>query len=228
MGEGTETSKGGKFYLVMMTTYTRLPSVPPSSDIVGSPVLLVRSYKTLFNILHFHCVQIKKAAQKRKEEDVDFEEKRMVLGITAEEDEDENDKDNLTRRREMMRGRLEKEPMFSEEEEMRHRRGGDVVSRWRDKRDTSPVRVSSKTLEIIKYVSTFSPYYWHTVQWFSFQFCCLQYKEIEKDHFVLVFFLSIFTCPGQRLSLYSFLLINYLRRKKTKKVSNLHSSECCL
>lgn len=81
----------------------------------------------------------KKAAQKRKEEDADFEEKRMILGITAEEDEDENDKENLTRRREMMRNRLEKDFMF-EEDDARYRRGGDIVSRWRDKRPTSPVQ----------------------------------------------------------------------------------------
>ena len=86
--------------------------------------------------------QIKKAAQKRKEEDADFEEKRMILGITAEGDEDENDKENLIRRREMIRSRLEKDTlMFGlEEEDIRHRRGGDIVSRWRDKRDSSPVQ----------------------------------------------------------------------------------------
>lgn len=93
------------------------------------------------NDLSFQCTQIKKAAQKRKEEDADFEEKRMILGITAEGDEDENDKENLMRRREMMRSRLEKDPMFCEEEDIRNRRGGDIVSRWRDKRDSSPVRV---------------------------------------------------------------------------------------
>ena len=93
------------------------------------------------NDLNFCYVQIKKAAQKRKEEDADFEEKRMILGITAEGDEDENDKENLMRRREMIRSRLEKEPLMfgQEEEDIRHRRGGDVVSRWRDKRDSSPV-----------------------------------------------------------------------------------------
>ncbi|XP_078365828.1 uncharacterized protein LOC144650055 [Oculina patagonica] len=84
--------------------------------------------------------EIKKAAQKRKEEDADFEEKRMILGITAEGDEDENDKENLMRRREMIRSRLDKDPMFGEEEDIRNRRGGDIVSRWRDKRDSSPVR----------------------------------------------------------------------------------------
>lgn len=92
--------------------------------------------------MNFCYVQIKKAAQKRKEEDADFEEKRMILGITAEGDEDENDKENLVRRREMIRSRLEKEPVMffgQEEEDIRHRRGGDIVSRWRDKRDSSPV-----------------------------------------------------------------------------------------
>lgn len=66
----------------------------------------------------------------------------MILGITAEGDEDENDKENLMRRREMIRSRLEKEPVMfgQEEEDIRHRRGGDIVSRWRDKRDSSPVQ----------------------------------------------------------------------------------------
>lgn len=64
----------------------------------------------------------------------------MILGITAEGDEDENDKENLMRRREMMRSRLEKDPMFCEEDDIRNRRGGDIVSRWRDKRDSSPVQ----------------------------------------------------------------------------------------
>ena len=66
----------------------------------------------------------------------------MILGITAEGDEDENDKENLIRRREMIRSRLEKDTlMFGlEEEDIRHRRGGDIVSRWRDKRDSSPVQ----------------------------------------------------------------------------------------
>ena len=88
--------------------------------------------------LNLQCLQIKKAAQKRKEEDADFEEKRMILGITAEGDEDENDKENMIRRREIMRNRLEKDSMFHEEED-RNRREGDIVSRWRDKRDSSPV-----------------------------------------------------------------------------------------
>ena len=63
----------------------------------------------------------------------------MVMGITAEEDEDDNDKESLTRRREMIRSRLEKESMF-EDDDVRHHRGGDIVSRWRDKRPTSPVQ----------------------------------------------------------------------------------------
>ena len=65
----------------------------------------------------------------------------MILGITAEGDDDENDKENLMRRREMIRSRLEKDPlMFGQgEEETRHRRG-DIVSRWRDKTDASPVQ----------------------------------------------------------------------------------------
>lgn len=63
----------------------------------------------------------------------------MILGITAEEDEDENDKENLTRRREMMRTRLDKDSTI-EEDDMRHRRGGDIVSRWRDKRQSSPTQ----------------------------------------------------------------------------------------
>ena len=62
----------------------------------------------------------------------------MILGITAEGDEDENDKENMIRRREIMRNRLEKDSMFHEEED-RNRREGDIVSRWRDKRDSSPV-----------------------------------------------------------------------------------------
>lgn len=74
----------------------------------------------------------------------------MILGITAEEDEDENDKENLTRRREMMRNRLEKDFMF-EEDDARYRRGGDIVSRWRDKRPTSPVqyRVGQNTVSAL-------------------------------------------------------------------------------
>lgn len=83
--------------------------------------------------------QIKKAAQKRKEEDADFEEKRMILGITVDDNDDENDKENLARRRELMRSRLEKDLIF-DEDESRYRRGGDIVSRWRDKRPTSPVQ----------------------------------------------------------------------------------------
>lgn len=65
----------------------------------------------------------------------------MILGITAEGDDDENDKENLMRRREMIRSRLEKDPVMlgQGEEEIRHRRG-DIVSRWRDKRDASPVQ----------------------------------------------------------------------------------------
>ena len=86
-----------------------------------------------------HISQIKKAAQKRKEEDADFEEKRMVMGITVEDNEDENDKENLTRRREMMRNRLDKD-LIHDEDDPRYRRGGDIVSRWRDKRPTSPVQ----------------------------------------------------------------------------------------
>lgn len=84
--------------------------------------------------------EIKKAAQKRKEEDADFKEKRMILGITAEDDEDENDKENTMRRREMMRSRLEKEAIHCEEDDVRYRRGADIVSRWRDKRETSPLQ----------------------------------------------------------------------------------------
>lgn len=63
----------------------------------------------------------------------------MILGITAEGEEDENDKENMIRRREMMRNRLEKDSMYYEEED-RNRREGDIVSRWRDKRDSSPVQ----------------------------------------------------------------------------------------
>lgn len=87
--------------------------------------------------------EIKKAAQKRKEEDADFEEKRMVLGITAEDNEDENDKENLTRRREMLRNRVEKE-LIVDEDDARYRRGGDIVSRWRDKRPTSPMHYKDR------------------------------------------------------------------------------------
>ena len=70
----------------------------------------------------------------------------MSLGITAEEDDDENDKENMTRRREMMRTRMDKELMI-EEDDLRHRRGGDIVSQWRDKKQTSPTeyRVSAIT-----------------------------------------------------------------------------------
>ena len=70
----------------------------------------------------------------------------MVLGITADENDDENDKENLIRRREMMRAtRLEKESVF-DEGDMRHRSrgGGDIVTRWRDKKQPSPDRVSKK------------------------------------------------------------------------------------
>lgn len=84
--------------------------------------------------------EIKKAAQKRKEEDADFKEKRMILGITAEDDEDENDKENTMRRREMMRSRLEKEATHCDEEDVRYRRSADIVSRWRDKREASPLQ----------------------------------------------------------------------------------------
>ncbi|XP_068721555.1 zinc finger CCCH domain-containing protein 18-like [Montipora capricornis] len=87
--------------------------------------------------------EIKKAAQKRKEEDADFEEKRMVLGITAEDNDDENDKENLTRRREMLRNRVEKE-LIVDEDDARYRRGGDIVSRWRDKRPTSPMHYKDR------------------------------------------------------------------------------------
>ena len=96
----------------------------------------------------------KKEAQKRKEEEADFQEKRMVLGITADENDDENDKENLIRRREMMRAtRLEKESVF-DEGDMRHcsRGGGDIVTRWRDKKQPSPDRVSNKTIIIIKII----------------------------------------------------------------------------
>ena len=70
----------------------------------------------------------------------------MVLGITADENDDENDKENLIRRREMVRAtRLEKESVF-DEGDMRHRSrgGGDIVTRWRDKKQPSPDRVSNK------------------------------------------------------------------------------------
>lgn len=87
--------------------------------------------------------EIKKAAQKRKEEDADFEEKRMILGITVDDNDDENDKENLARRRELMRSRLEKDLIF-DEDESRYRRGGDIVSRWRDKRPTSPVQFKDR------------------------------------------------------------------------------------
>ena len=73
----------------------------------------------------------------------------MVLGITADdENDDENDKENLIRRREMMRStRLEKDSVF-DEGDVRHRNrgGGDIVTRWRDKKQPSPDRVSSKTV----------------------------------------------------------------------------------
>ena len=72
----------------------------------------------------------------------------MVLGITADENDDENDKENLIRRREMMRAtRLEKESVF-DEGDMRHRSrgGGDIVTRWRDKKQPSADRVSNKTI----------------------------------------------------------------------------------
>ena len=63
----------------------------------------------------------------------------MILGITVDDNDDENDKENLARRRELMRSRLEKDLIF-DEDESRYRRGGDIVSRWRDKRPTSPVQ----------------------------------------------------------------------------------------
>lgn len=72
----------------------------------------------------------------------------MVLGITADENDDENDKENLIRRREMVRAtRLEKESVF-DEGDMRHRSrgGGDIVTRWRDKKQPSADRVSNKTI----------------------------------------------------------------------------------
>ena len=72
----------------------------------------------------------------------------MVLGITADENDDENDKENLIRRREMVRAtRLEKESVF-DEGDIRHRSrgGGDIVTRWRDKKQPSPDRVSYKTI----------------------------------------------------------------------------------
>ena len=105
------------------------------------------------SLLSFPVYQIKKAAQKRKEEDADFEEKRMVLGITAEDNEDENDKENLTRRREMLRNRVEKE-LIVDEDDARYRRGGDIVSRWRDKRPTSPMhyKVSQDIDNALTYV----------------------------------------------------------------------------
>lgn len=80
----------------------------------------------------------------------------MVMGITAEEDEDDNDKENLTRRREMIRSRLEKESMF-EEDDGRYRRGGDIVSRWRDKRPTSPVQYKVSQI-VVSGLACFSHY----------------------------------------------------------------------
>lgn len=69
----------------------------------------------------------------------------MILGITAEGDEDENDKENLTRRRELMRSRLEKDTMYGEEDDARYRRGSDIVSRWRDKKELSPLQYRVST-----------------------------------------------------------------------------------
>ena len=94
---------------------------------------LIVSVRLLSDVM---CLwQIKKAAQKRKEEDADFEEKRMILGITADEDDDEHDKENLARRCDV-RSRLD--PTHREGDDIGARRPEDIVSRWRDKRDVSP------------------------------------------------------------------------------------------
>lgn len=56
----------------------------------------IKLYIVFFkSLLLFFVYQIKKVVQKCKEEDVDFEEKCMVLGIIVEDNEDENDKENL-------------------------------------------------------------------------------------------------------------------------------------
>ena len=83
-------------------------------------------------------MQIKKAAVRRKQEDADFEQKRMSLGITADIEEEDINKENIYKHRETRLHTKKGKEGGEYEEESHHRRTRDDGSRWREGRDSSP------------------------------------------------------------------------------------------